>query len=95
MTSLDQLEELQADLNQRIYNDLVKYLNDTSHQVDNAQAFNLLLNAVAANLGAMLAQVPEPYRNSFVKLSNEIITHSLTETLKEVDNMRWGQIGHA
>ena len=95
MTDLQTLEQIQADLNQQIYHDLLNYLEITVQTVDNAQAFNLLISAVATNLGAILAQVPDAYRNDFIKIVNGIISQSLTETLKTVDNINWGQIGHA
>lgn len=95
MTDLQTLEQLQADLNQQIYNDLLVYLDNTVQMVDRAQAFNLLVSAVATNLGAILAQVPDAYRNDFIKITNDIIGQSLTQTLKTVDNVNWGQIGHA
>ena len=95
MTSLDNTEQLQLELNQQIYQDLREYLNATGQVVENVQAFNLVLNAVATNLGAMLAQVPDAYRHIFIQLTNEIISQSLTDTLKTVDNIHWGYIGHA
>lgn len=95
MTDLQTLEQIQADLNQQIYHDLLSYLEITTQTVDKAQAFNLLISAVATNLGTILAQVPDAYRNDFIKIVNGIISQSLTETLKTVDNINWGQIGHA
>lgn len=95
MISLETLEQLQLNLNQTIYNDLREYLNQAVDEVGRAQAFNLVLSAVATNLGAILAQVPDQFREDFVKITNGIISQSLTETLKTVDHTNWGQIGHA
>lgn len=95
MISLQELEQLQLALNQNIYEDLREYLNQAVDEVGRSQAFNLVLSAVATNLGAILAQVPDQYREDFVKITNGIISQSLTETLKTVDHTNWGQIGHA
>jgi hypothetical protein len=89
------IDILQTELNQQIYNDLRYYLESAGQIVDREQAFHLLVNAVSTNLGAILAQVPDAYRNEFIKISNDIITVSLTETLKSVTYAQWGQIGHA
>jgi hypothetical protein len=86
---------LQTELNQQIYDDLRHYLDTASQIVDKEQAFNMIVNAISTNLGAILAQVPDAYRNEFIKISNDIITLSLTETLKSVSYSQWGHIGHA
>ena len=95
MIDLNTLEQLQFDLNQNIYNDLRDYLSRTAEIVGHAQSFNLVLSAIATNLGIILAQTPDQYRNDFIKVANDIIRQSLTETLKTVDRANWGQIGHA
>ena len=69
---------LQTELNQQIYEDLRHYLDTAGQIVDKEQAFQLLVNAVSTNLGAILAQVPDAYRNDFIQISNDIITASLT-----------------
>lgn len=95
MTSSDNIELIQEELNYQIYNDIKHYLALTSELCDDSEAFNIIVRAVAINLGAILAQVPDQHREQFVKISNELISQSLTETLKSLDNFNWGQIGHA
>ena len=91
----DTLEEMQQALNQQIYTDLITYFNTMGQVVDQEQAFNLLVTSLATNLGAIIAQVPDRYKNDFVKTIDDIIKQSTTETLKNIDNISWGQIGHA
>lgn len=95
MENDNKLENLQLELNQQMYNELLIYLNSMLEFVEKDQAFNLVLSALATNLGAILAQVPDKYRNDFISVTNQIITASMTETMKTVDNVNWGQIGHA
>jgi hypothetical protein len=91
----DTIEQMQQALNQQIYADLIHYYNTVGQVVDQEQAFHLLVTSLATNLGAIVAQVPDKYKNDVVKVIDDIIKQSTTETLKKVDYINWGQVGHA
>jgi flagellar motor switch protein FliG len=91
----DYIEEMQDALNKQIYTDLLTYYSTVAQVVDKEQAFNLLVTSLATTLGVIIAQVPDQHKNDFLKTVDEIIKQSTTETLKNLDNINWGQIGHA
>lgn len=89
------LTELQTALNQLIYADIYRYLKNMKQVTDDEQSFHLLLAALSTNIGIILAQVPDNYRENYIKTCKEIIDKSCNNHIKVSDESIYGQVGHA
>lgn len=91
-----ELEQLQSRINQHIYDDILKY-KEIINQVgaDNKQAIDLLMSSLATNLGVMLSQIPDSYKESYRTIVHSIVDQSYSTSMETFDYKLWGQIGHA
>ena len=90
-----ELATLQSSINQTLYDELIRYYRTALRTVDKKQALDLVISSVATNLGAVLAQVPDDYRDQYMEISNSIIRDSISYNIEELDKSKWGQIGHS
>lgn len=91
-----EIEQIQLRLNQSIYEDILKYREYILNiGTDDKQAVDILISSIATNIGVVLSQIPDSYKESYRNTVHSIIDNSYSKSIETVDTRIWGQIGHA
>lgn len=91
----DTIVSMQYSANQALY----EIISETYHQVldesDMSTAVGIVISAISTNLGAMLAKIPEPHRQQYMEVAQQIIEKSFMASIELTSENKWGQVGHA
>ena len=90
-----ELIELQTTVNQMLHDAISDAYHESESATGSTQAVAVIVSAIAANLGIILAQIPDTHRMKYANMADQIINDSLISTIETMSFDHWGQIGHA
>ena len=98
MATNDDYSEI-TDIQLAINEDMYEYISELYQQVTETippgQSIGVVVSAVATNLGLIIGQIPEKYRDEYLLVAQTILEKSLSSTIEKVSYNTYGQIGHA
>ena len=87
--------KMQTVFNEYVYKSMIAMYNEMSVLTDASRAYELMIQALAVNLGAFLAQLPATDQQRFAEYSHSVIDNTITAVSKNIGKEYWGFIGHA
>jgi hypothetical protein len=98
---VDQTEEesnfdiTQQKTHQYIYMSVSKLFETLSFDYKQGEVAELVMNSLAVNLGTLVGQVSDEYRDEIMESCKKIMNTSCLATVKQLTASQYGQIGHA
>ena len=90
-----QLAILQQKITQLFYVHISKMFEDLSSELFPGEIAEIVISAMAVNLGTLIGQCPDDYRDKVMKQSKRMMDNSCLMTVKHVSQQTYGKIGHA
>jgi hypothetical protein len=87
-----------TDIQLAINEDMYEYISELYQQMIETippdQSIGVVVSAVATNLGLIIGQIPEKYRNEYLRVAQTIFEKSFSSTIEKVSYNTYGQVGH-
>lgn len=94
---LDTGEELdlwQQKTHQYIYMMISKLFENMSFDLTQAEITELIINSLAANLGTLIGQVSDEYREDVMDIAKTALDTNCLTMVKQLAKSKYGNIGH-
>ena len=89
------MASLQLAVNHSIYDHIAAVYRQILDLSDDSVAVDIILSAVATNLGMLIAQIPESHRETYLDVAKVIIDKAIVAGAERFDENVYGQVGHA
>lgn len=93
-TSEEEFDVWQQKTHQYVYVMITKLFETMSFDLSQAQIAELIVNSLAVNLGTMVGQVSDEYRDTVMDLVTTAIHTSCLATIESMAISTYGNIGH-
>lgn len=95
MVDDQEIIEFHLTTNQSMYSFIIETYSTLKEQIGGPAATNILISAIASNLGFILAHIPHDQRKECIDAAFAIVEASIVTAIKGISEREYGQIGNA